>query len=246
MSAVLEVQGLSKTFGALKVIEDFSIRLVEGERRLILGPNGAGKTTLFNMISGDIRQSAGSICLFGEDVSFLPTARRSARGVARTYQILTLFPHDTLVHNVKLALLGKRPQRWNPFLNLDAMPELEDRAMAVLGQVGLAALAKSPLVRTSYGEKRRLEIALALAQEPRLLLLDEPLAGLSSEERLQMQQLLEAIPRSITVVMIEHDMDVALSFADRISLLHHGRLVIEGTRQEVASHPRTREVYLGH
>ncbi|HSV82854.1 MAG TPA: ABC transporter ATP-binding protein [Ramlibacter sp.] len=245
-SSVLHVQGLCKSFGALRVIDDISIQVEPGERRLLLGPNGAGKTTLFNLITGDLAPTAGSIRLFGQEVSSLPVAQRVAFGIARTYQIITLFPHDSLLHNVKLALLGRSPQRWSLFKRFDQLPRFTDQAMAVLERVGLARLARTPLAQTSYGEKRRLEIALALAQDPKLLLLDEPLAGLSAAERLQVQQLLAGIPRSIAILMIEHDMDVALQFAEKISLLHYGKLIVEGTRGEVAAHPRTREVYLGH
>lgn len=245
-TAVLEVNDLSRSFGALRVVDGFSVRIEEGERRLILGPNGAGKTTLFNLIAGDLAPTSGSIRLFGEEVSSLPTHRRAGFGMGRTYQILTLFPHDTLLHNVKLALLGRHHRRWNLWRQFDGLKGFTEEAMAILEQVGLAHLADEPLAKTSYGEKRRLEIALALAQKPRLLLLDEPLAGLSPPERGRIHRLLADIPRSIAIVMIEHDMDVALEFAERISLLHYGKLIVDGTRAEVSSHPRTREIYLGH
>jgi branched-chain amino acid transport system ATP-binding protein len=245
-SPVLHVQGLCKSFGALRVIDDISIQVEAGERRLLLGPNGAGKTTLFNLITGDLAPTAGSIRLFGQEVSALPVAQRVAFGIARTYQIITLFPHDSLLHNVKLALLGRSPKRWSLFKRFDKLPHFTDQAMAVLERVGLVRLAHAPLAQTSYGEKRRLEIALALAQDPKLLLLDEPLAGLSAAERMEVQQLLAGLPRSIAILMIEHDMDVALQFAEKISLLHYGKLIVEGSRSEVAAHPRTKEVYLGH
>jgi branched-chain amino acid transport system ATP-binding protein len=245
-TAVLEVQGLSKSFGALKVIDDFSIRVGPGERRLILGPNGAGKTTLFNLITGDLAPNAGSIRFFEKEISSLRTPRRVALGLARTFQIVTLFPNDTVLRNVVLALIGKRPLRWDPLFSLESRGSLREQARAVLNQVQLETLADKPLRATSYGEKRRLELALALAQNPRLLLLDEPLAGLSAQERVQIQQLIEQIPRTIAIIMIEHDMSIALSFAERVSLLQDGRLIIEGTRDEVVAHPRTREVYLGH
>jgi len=243
---VLEVSNVSKTFRALKVIDAFSMRVQPGERRLILGPNGAGKTTLFNVIAGDLRADGGSIRLFGREVSSMQTAGRAALGLARTFQIVTLFPHNSLVENVVLALIGKRWLRWDPVFSVDARPELRERALTVLKSVGLDALGDKLVSSTSYGEKRRLEIAVALAQEPKLLLLDEPFAGLSAEERLQIRRMLETIPPTIAIVMIEHDMDIALSFAQRISLLHQGQLVVEGTRDEVTAHPRTREIYLGH
>ena len=188
---------------------------------------------------------AGSIKLFGEEVVHRRTDQRAQRGLARTFQIITLFPKDTLAHNVVLSLLARTESRWNPFAPLAARRDLYARAREVLAGVGLDGIAERPLAQVAYGEKRRVEIAMALAQSPRLLLLDEPLAGLSMEERQTVQVLLAAIPRDITIIMIEHDMDTALAFAERITLLHYGKVIVEGTRAEVVAHPRTREVYLG-
>lgn len=241
----LELRGLDKAFGGLSVTRKVSIAVETGERRLIIGQNGAGKTTLFNLITGELRPDTGSIELFGQDVTRLPVWRRAHLGLARTYQIITLFPNATLAHNVALALLGLSPARWKPWTVLDRNTEFDRKAHAVLDQVGLAHLAERPVSETSYGEQRRAEIAMALAQKPRLLLLDEPFAGLSIDERKDVRALLFAIPRDVTIVMIEHDMDVALEFADRISLMHFGTVIVEGTRAEVVAHPRTREVYLG-
>ena len=165
-------------------------------------------------------------------------------GLARTYQIITLFQKDTLEHNVALSLMGLSRTRWSMFGRLPAHFHAE--ACAVLARVGLEAAAKRPIAEVAYGEKRRVEIAMALAQKPRVLLLDEPLAGLSREERAQVKSLIAAIPRETTVVMIEHDMDTALDLADRITVLHYGRVIVEGTRAEVVADPKTREVYLGH
>jgi branched-chain amino acid transport system ATP-binding protein len=147
---------------------------------------------------------------------------------------------------VTLSLLGVSPLRWNPFVRLDRQPDLLHAAHAALARVGLDHLANRPVAQTSYGERRRIEIAMALAQNPRVLLLDEPFAGLSIEERRDVKALIEEIPRDVTIVMIEHDMDVALEFAEQISVLHFGRVVVEGTRTEVVEHPKTREIYLGH
>jgi branched-chain amino acid transport system ATP-binding protein len=166
--------------------------------------------------------------------------------VARTYQIITLFASDTILRNVTLALLGLSPLRWSLLRDLDRQHELVERARAALARVGLAGIADRPLSQTSYGERRRVEIAMALAQEPKVLLLDEPFAGLSIDERRDVRQLLNAIPREVSVVMIEHNMDVALDWAERITLLHFGEVIVEGTRAEVVANPRTREVYLGH
>ena len=242
----LAVTSLSKAFGGLRVTAGVNLHIAVGERRLIIGPNGAGKTTLFNLITGEIAPDSGSIELMGRDITRAACRRRAHLGMARTYQIITLFPHDTILRNVTLALLGLSPLRWNAFLDLDRQQHLMDRAREALTRVGLEAIAERPLAQTSYGERRRVEIAMALAQNPKVLLLDEPFAGLSIDERRDVQKLLAAIPRDVTIVMIEHNMDVALDFADRITLLHFGEVIVEGSRAEVVADPRTREVYLGH
>jgi branched-chain amino acid transport system ATP-binding protein len=241
----LEVRGLEKSFGGLRVTASVGLTVAPGERRLIIGPNGAGKTTLFNLITGELRPDRGAVLLFDRDITRIASRRRAHLGLARTYQIITLFPDDTLLRNVMLSLLGLSPRRWNPVSRLDRQSDLVDAAHAALARVGLDHLADRPLSQTAYGERRRVEIAMALAQNPRVLLLDEPFAGLSIDERRDVQELLAAIPREVTIVMIEHDMDVALDFAERITVLHFGEVVVEGTRAEIVSHPRTREIYLG-
>jgi branched-chain amino acid transport system ATP-binding protein len=247
MSAwALDVSHLKKSFGGLPVTQDISLAIPDGERRLILGPNGAGKTTLFNLITGDLRADSGAIRVFGEDVTKLRSDERTQRGMARTFQIITLFDRDSVEQNIVLSLMGRSKTRWNAWRPLRPEREFHERAHTALALVGMTGAAKQTLSALSYGEKRRVEIAMAMAQQPRLLLLDEPLAGLSQPERIAIRDLLMRIPRSTTVVMIEHDMDVALDFADRITLLHYGQVLVEGTRAEVVAHPKTREVYLGH
>jgi len=241
----LEIQGLTKAFGGLKVTRDVNLSVEPGERRLVIGPNGAGKTTLFNLITGELRPDAGRMSVFGQPLDDLPAWRRAHLGLARTYQIITLFPKATLAHNVCLSVLGLSRARWRPWGALAREQAFDARARETLAQVELAHLAGRRLSETSYGEQRRTEIAMALAQRPRLLLLDEPFAGLSLDERNDVRKLLARIPRDVTIVMIEHDMDVALELADRITLMHFGEVVVEGTRDEVVAHPRTREIYLG-
>jgi branched-chain amino acid transport system ATP-binding protein len=241
----LELRGLEKAFGGLRVTADVSLAVEPGERRLIIGPNGAGKTTLFNLITGELPADAGSIRLFEHDITRVPNRRRAHLGLGRTYQIITLFPGETLLRNITLSLLGLSPLRWNPLVRLDRQSALLAAARQTLSRVGLDHLAERPLAQTAYGERRRVEIAMALAQNPKVLLLDEPFAGLSSDERRDVQLLLAAIPREVTIVMIEHDMDVALDFAERITVLHFGKVEVEGTRSEVVAHPRTKEIYLG-
>jgi branched-chain amino acid transport system ATP-binding protein len=245
MTPALRISGLRKSFGGLPAINDISLEVAPGERRLIIGPNGAGKTTLFNLITGDITRDGGTIHLFGDEVSRLKPHERAHRGLARTYQIITLFAQDTLEHNILLSLLGISKTRWKALLPLDGHADLYQEARRVLGLVGLEHYAKRPIREVAYGEKRRAEIAMALAQQPRLLLLDEPFAGLSREERNAMKELIGGIPREVTVVMIEHDMDTALDLAERITVLHYGKVIVEGTRAEVVADPRTHEVYLG-
>jgi branched-chain amino acid transport system ATP-binding protein len=242
----LSVTNLCKAFGGLRVTRDVNLRVEPGERRLIIGPNGAGKTTLFNQIAGELTPDSGTIEMFGQDITKVASRKRTHLGMARTYQIITLFGRDTILRNVTLALLGLSPLRWNPVIDLEREQHLVDRAHEALAMVGLSHIAHRPLAQTSYGERRRVEIAMALAQSPKLLLLDEPYAGLSIDERRDVQQLLMKIPRDVTIVMIEHNMDVALEFAERITLLHFGEVIVEGTRAEVVDNPRTREVYLGH
>jgi len=241
----LQLSGLSKAFGGLPAANDVSMEVMPGERRLIIGPNGAGKTTLFNLVTGDLPRDSGTIRLFGEDISRLRPDQRAQRGLARTYQIITLFPKDSLEHNIVLALLGLSKTRWNAFGALAAHTGLYEEARRSLALVGLEHLARRPIAEVAYGERRRVEIAMALAQKPRLLLLDEPLAGLSREERTALKELIAGIPREVTVVMIEHDMDTALDLAERITVLHYGSVIVEGTRAEVVADPRTREIYLG-
>jgi branched-chain amino acid transport system ATP-binding protein len=226
----LAVRNLDKSFGGLRVTSGVNLVVEPGERRLIIG---------------ELAPDRGSVTLFGRDITRVPSRRRFHLGMARTYQIITLFPGETLLRNVTLALLGLSRLRWNPLVRLARQQALLARARATLARVGLEPLADRPLRETSYGERRRVEIAMALAQNPRVLLLDEPFAGLSVEERRDVLQLVTGIPRDVTIVMIEHDMDVALDFAERITVLHFGEVVVEGTRGEVVAHPRTREIYLG-
>jgi branched-chain amino acid transport system ATP-binding protein len=246
MTFALEIKNLCKSFGGIKVTQDVSFSVKPGERRLIIGPNGAGKTTLFNQISGELKPDSGSIKVFGEDLTFQPVHRRAHAGVSRTYQIITLFPKDTLLHNVVLSLLGVSNRRFQAFSPLTVNDALFEKAESILDSVGLTGSGHLAAGEISYGEQRRVEIAVAMAQSPRLLLLDEPLAGLSQDERIIVRDLVAALPKTTTIVMIEHDMDVALAFAEKIAVLHYGSLIVEGDRETVVNHPRTREVYLGH
>src|SRR5215468_2675496 len=241
----LEIVNLNKSFGGLSVTHNVSLAIRPGERRLIIGPNGAGKTTLFNQISGDMRPNSGQINLLGTDVTHLAPYRRAHFGLSRTYQIITLFNGDTLEHNVTLGLLGLRRSRWQMWRPLSSYDDLATEARRTLDAVGLLHLAAYPVSEVAYGEKRRVELAMALAQRPRVLLLDEPLAGLSNTERSKVKSLIASIPRETTVIMIEHDMDTALDLAETVTLLNYGRVIVDGERDAVIADERTREVYLG-
>jgi branched-chain amino acid transport system ATP-binding protein len=241
----LDIVNLRKAFGGLTVTQDVSLSVKRGERRLIIGPNGAGKTTLFNQISGDLRPNSGSIRLFGADITHLPPYARAHCGLSRTYQIITLFSGDTLEHNVTLGLLGLRSSRWQLCWPMSSYRDLAEEARKSLDAVGLLHLAGYPISEIAYGEKRRAELAVALAQKPRVLLLDEPLAGLSNAERSTVKSLIASISRETTIVMIEHDMDTALDLAETVTLLNYGRVIVDGERDAVIADDRTREVYLG-
>jgi branched-chain amino acid transport system ATP-binding protein len=244
-SYALEIIDLKKAFGGLVVTQNVSLAIRPGERRLMIGPNGAGKTTLFNQISGDMRPNSGQIKLFGADITALAPYQRAHLGLSRTYQIITLFSGDTLEHNITLGLLGLRPSRWQMWRPLSSYRDLATEARRILDTVGLLHLAEHPISDIAYGEKRRVELAMALAQKPRVLLLDEPLAGLSNTERSAVKSLITAIPRETTVIMIEHDMDTALDLAETVTLLNYGRIIVDGERDAVIADQRTREVYLG-
>jgi branched-chain amino acid transport system ATP-binding protein len=216
-----------------------------GERRALIGPNGAGKTTLFNLISGALAVTTGSIHLFGRDVTASASHRRAALGLARTFQINNLFPALTVLENCLLAVQALTPTKFSMLRPLEGYPALAERARATLGLVGLDDRERATVRNLSHGEQRQLEIALALAGQPKVLLLDEPTAGLSPAESQHMARLLRRLDPSITVLMIEHDMDIALEMAEHVTVLHYGRVIADGLRDDVKANPLVREIYLG-
>jgi branched-chain amino acid transport system ATP-binding protein len=243
--AALTLRGVTKAFGGLVAVSDVDLTVRAGERRALIGPNGAGKTTLFNVISGDLGPTRGSIELFGRDVTRLPSFRRAALGLCRTFQVTNLFPSLTVFENVLLAVQALAPTKLVMHRPIGSYHELHERAAAVIDSVGLAG-KEQVMVRTmSHGEQRQLEIALALAGRPRLLLLDEPTAGLSNAESQMMARMLERMDPAMTMLIIEHDMDVAFGLADRVTVLHNGRVVADGTRDDVKVNPLVAEIYLG-
>jgi branched-chain amino acid transport system ATP-binding protein len=247
MSApAIRVGGLAKDFGGLRAVDGVSFDVAAGERRALIGPNGAGKTTLFHCITGVLWPSAGEVALFGRGITRLAEPARTALGMSRTFQISNVLADLAVIENMILALLGTDRRKWVLHRPVGAFGEVRARAMAGLAKVGLERRAESPARLLSYGERRQLELALALNSNPRVLLLDEPCAGLSPSERQRISQTIAALPREITLLMIEHDMDVALGLADRVTVLHRGKVILEGTPAEVQANPEVREVYFGH
>jgi branched-chain amino acid transport system ATP-binding protein len=247
MNAVpaLSITNLGKTFGGLKAVEGVGFSMQVGERRAIIGPNGAGKTTLFNMIAGELEPTTGSISLFGQDVTRLPTHKRAALGLGRTFQINQLFPNLTVLENMLLAVHGILKTKLRLHRPISSYGQQRDHALAVLESVGLVG-NENALARTlSHGEQRQLEVAMALASQPRLLLLDEPAAGLSNAESQRLTALLQKLDRSITLLIIDHDMDVVFELTERITVLHYGKTVADGTNAEVRANPLVHEIYLG-
>ena len=247
MSApAIQLAGVGKRYGGLQAVESVSLTVPAGERRVLIGPNGAGKTTLFHCVTGTVRATSGSIRLFDTDVTRLDEARRTRLGMGRTFQISNVFMDLSVVENVMLALLGKDRRKWTAYRPLRMSPDLNEKAIAGLSAVGLESRSKELARLLSYGERRQLELALALATAPRVLFLDEPCAGLSPSERQLLSRLISALPRDITLLMIEHDMDVALALADRVTVLHRGKVILEGSPEQVQADPEVREVYFGH
>ena len=244
MSA-LGILGLSHDFGGLRALDGITFEVAEGERLVILGPNGAGKTTLFNVVTGLITPVSGRITLLGRDVTDLATHRRARLGLGRTFQVTTLFPRLTVLQSVLLAVQGAAGGRLTLHRPITRFPALYARAERLLGEWSLAERRDVPTRELSYGEQRQLELLLALAAEPRVLLLDEPTAGLSPAETASVTELIRRFPRDVTILLIEHDMDVALALAERLIVLHHGRVVAAGPRDEIKQDPRVAEIYLG-
>ena len=244
MTAV-EIDRVSKVFGGLRAVDEASLVVASGERRVLIGPNGAGKTTLFNCIAGTLHATAGRVLLFGRDISALAENKRTALGMGRTFQISNVFTDLTVFENLMLSVIGTSRRKWIMHRPVASFTAERAQALDGLAKVGLGDRAGEPVKFLSYGERRQLELALALNVNPRVLLLDEPCAGLAASERRRFSQLIAALPRAITLIMIEHDIDVALALADRVTVLHHGKVILDGTPGEVQTNALVREVYFG-
>jgi branched-chain amino acid transport system ATP-binding protein len=241
----LFLSNVSKTFGGLRAVDRVSLQVEAGERRAIIGPNGAGKTTLFNLIAGDLPPTEGTISLFGRDITGLPPHRRAALGIARTYQITNLFPSLTVADNCLLAVEALTSTKFHLHRAVTRYPELFARAREALAAVGLAEKVGETVRNLSHGEQRQLEVALALAGRPKVLLLDEPTSGLSPAETHEMTELLRKLDPSITLLIIEHHMDVVLDLAGRIAVLHMGGVLADGPKDAVRANRQVQEIYLG-
>lgn len=243
----LRLEKLSKSFGRLQVLRDISLTVEHGERKVILiGPNGAGKTTLFSLISGELTPSAGKIYLFSKDITKKPCHERVHLGLGRTYQITNLFLNLTVLNNILLALNKRKSSPFHMFRPMTAYSDLFVEAKKLLCQIGnLWEKRDSPLSQLSYGEIRQMELALGMAIEPKILLLDEPTAGLTSSEAEILAGIIRNLPKDVTVIMIEHDMKVAFALADSIIVLHQGEILASGNPIEIKANAKVREVYLG-
>ena len=245
MSSVLETRGLCKSFGALTVAEQINFRLEPGSRHALIGPNGAGKTTFVNLLTGRLAPTSGQVFIGGQDVTALPQAERVRRGLGRTFQINTLFKKMTVLDNVALGVaerLQVADQIWQPARALKAV---RDESMTLLELLGISADAGLRITDLPYGKQRLVEIAIALGLQPKVLLLDEPAAGVPSMESDRILQALDALPTDMAILIIEHDMDLVFRFAKRITVLVQGEVLCEGSPQEIAADKRVHQVYLG-
>lgn len=243
--SLLRTVDLHRTFGSLVATDCVNLAIEAGERHVIIGPNGAGKTTLLNQIGGQLKPSSGRILFKERDIGGLQPERICRLGISRTFQTNNLFGRLSVLDNVRLGVLARRGNPLEPFAPLARLGALEERSVEILEQVALAERRGEPVQSLSYGEQRQVEIAIALAAEPDLLLLDEPTAGMSPAETARMVQFVAGLPRTLTVLMIEHDMQVVFSLADRITVLHYGRMLATGAPGEITGNPEVQAVYLG-
>ncbi|HEY1364831.1 MAG TPA: ABC transporter ATP-binding protein [Xanthobacteraceae bacterium] len=243
--SVLRIEGLCRSFGSLVVTDHVNLAIAAGERHAVIGPNGAGKTSLVNQIGGQLRPSAGRILVKGVDVTGWSPDRVSRIGVARTFQRNNLFLNLSVLENLRLAVAARRGNPLNFFTPVRRHRHLLERAEALMRQVHLLQDGSIPVRNLSYGEQRQLEIGIALAGEPDLLLLDEPTSGMSPAETARMIDLIAALPRTLSILMIEHDMQVVFSVAERVTVLYYGEVLASGSPAEIRANARVREVYLG-
>ncbi|WP_439614802.1 ABC transporter ATP-binding protein [Shinella sp.] len=245
MSAIFDVRNLKKMFGGLAVTNDVSLSMAPGDRIALIGPNGAGKTTFVNLVTGNILPNSGSVTLGGEDVTRLGPTQRVRRGLVRSFQVTRLFPEMTPEEHVSLAILQREGRSGKMFASHRAMPDVMDEAQALLAKLGIAHLASHRVSEIAYGQQRLLELALALALKPKVLLLDEPAAGVPQSDTARIEQAIADLPADLAVLMIEHDMDLVFRFAKRVIVLAAGEIIFDGSPDAVTKDARVRQAYLG-
>ncbi len=241
----LKVERVSKNFGGLQAVNFVSIAVESGERYAVIGPNGAGKSTFFNLISGELPVTSGRVWLDGQDITDVSAHNCANLGIGRTFQRNNLFLGMTALENVRMAVQHKFGITRNLFRSASAYRQVHQTSEKILGQVGLGDVSDRKVSELAYGHQRALEIALALATEPKILLLDEPTAGMSPAETTDIVKLIQGLPRTLTMMIVEHDMDVIFTIADRVTVLHYGEVIATGTPHEVRNNPTVREIYLG-
>jgi branched-chain amino acid transport system ATP-binding protein len=242
-SPLLKTELLSVRFGGLAALFDVNFQVARDEVRAVIGPNGAGKSTFFNCLTGVLRPTSGRIIFNGEEITGLRSNLISQKGIARSYQITNILPNATVLENVRIAAQSRR-HAWNMISHHSAFSDINRKAEAALQSVGLLGKAYDLAANLSHGEQRNLEIGIALATEPKLLCLDEPTAGMSQVETNETKELIHRIAKDLTILIVEHDMEVVMELCDRITVLHYGQILAEGTPQEIQQNPRVQEVYL--
>ena len=245
MAEILRTKDMYHDFDGLEVLFGVDLSVENGERHAVIGPNGAGKTTLFNLITGKYRPSRGQVFYQGENVTGRPVHWRARQGLARSFQITNVFPRLTVFESLRVAVLSRRSIRLNPFTAISRMKEVNQETDELLERIGLTDQRDVPAGLLAYGQQRALEIGLTLALRPKLILFDEPTAGMSSDETHLVVDLIRRVTENMTMVIIEHDMDVVFNLADRITVLHYGRILASGPRDEIRNDPKVKDAYLG-
>jgi branched-chain amino acid transport system ATP-binding protein len=243
--AILAIEGLTKNFGGLRAVDSLSFEIEEGKLTSVIGPNGAGKTTLFNLITGMIRPDAGRVLFRGQEISHLPVHQIVRRGISRSFQIINLFNELTLYENVWLGVQSQQGHGSEVLSPADALHSVKEETERIIQEIGLAGREQTPVKLLSYGDRRILEITVSLTAKPSLLLLDEPTSGLMSEDRKRISDFMKALSTRLTLLVVEHAMDVVLSISDHIVVMHQGRLLAQGTSEEIRANEKVQEAYLG-
>ncbi|MGD0623342.1 MAG: ABC transporter ATP-binding protein [Thermodesulfobacteriota bacterium] len=243
--AILTTQGLTKDFGGLRAVDSVTLDIEQRKLTSVIGPNGAGKTTLFNLITGLIKPDSGRIIFHGEDITHLPIHRIIKKGISRSFQILNLFNELTLFENVWLGVQAQQGHGPEVFSNPDKFTSIKEETHRIIREIGLLGKEESPVKLLSYGDRRILEITISLTAKPSLLLLDEPTSGLVSEDRKRISELMKSLSSQLTLIVVEHDMDVVLSISDHIIVMHQGKILAQGTPDEIRGNEKVQEAYLG-